>query len=159
GFRYVNLSESLNIREDFTVLPGIVQLAPGNPAVARLVGSHIDVVDSFRTHNQFYGGQVGGTHHKHFGGWGLDFRRTVGLGDTRQAVDIGGSTVVTGGGIGNRSLSGGLLAVPTNIGHFSHDRFGVLPELGVTLGYQVNDHVRLFVGYNLLYWSSVVRPG
>jgi len=26
------------------------------------------------------------------------------------------------------------------------------------LGYDVTDHVRVFVGYDFLYWSNVVRP-
>jgi hypothetical protein len=159
GFRYLNLSESLDVREDFNVLPSIVQFAPGNQAVANLVGSHITVADSFRTRNQFYGGQLGATYTGHYANWVLDVRGTVGLGDTHQSVDINGITTVTGGAGSNRSFNGGLLAVPTNIGHHSQDKFGFVPELGVTLGYQVTDNVRLFVGYNIMYWSSVVRPG
>jgi hypothetical protein len=163
GFRYLNLSESLNIQENFTVLPTAPALFASNPAemaaVARLVGSNITVADSFQTRNQFYGGQVGATYTQHFGNWVVDLRGTVGLGDTHQSVDINGVTQIQGGAMGNRTLTGGLLALPTNIGHYSRDRFGVLPEVGVTLGYQVTDHVRVFVGYNLLYWNSVVRPG
>jgi hypothetical protein len=163
GVRYVNLSESLDVQENFTVLPTAPALFAGNPAeeaaVAKLVGSNITVADSFRTHNDFYGGQLGATYTQHFGNWVVDVRGTVGLGDTVQSVDINGVTNVQGGPLAG-TRSGGLLALPnTNIGHYSRDRFAVLPELGLTLGYQVTDHVRVFVGYNVLYWSSVVRPG
>jgi hypothetical protein len=58
-----------------------------------------------------------------------------------------------------RTAVGGLLALPTNIGHFSRDRFSVVPEIGVNLGYQLTDHLRAYVGYNFLYWTNVVRPG
>jgi hypothetical protein len=39
------------------------------------------------------------------------------------------------------------------------DTFTVVPELGLNIGYQLTNHIRAFVGYNFLYWSSVVRPG
>jgi hypothetical protein len=35
----------------------------------------------------------------------------------------------------------------------------VVPELGVTVGYQLTDAMRLYAGYNLLFWSGVARPG
>ena len=55
---------------------------------------------------------------------------------------------------------GGLLALPgSNIGRFSKDRFAVVPEVGLNLGYQVTESVRAFVGYDFLYLSDVVRAG
>src|SRR5262249_34874117 len=57
------------------------------------------------------------------------------------------------------NFKGGLLALPSNIGSESRDRFSVVPEAGVSLGFAVMNGVRLSVGYNFLYWSSVVRPG
>jgi hypothetical protein len=55
--------------------------------------------------------------------------------------------------------AGGLLALSSNIGHFSRDRFSVVPELGLTVGYNITCHMRVFVGYNFLYMSNVLRPG
>ena len=37
--------------------------------------------------------------------------------------------------------------------------FAVVPELGINVGYQINPLWRVFVGYNFLYLSDVVRPG
>src|SRR5207237_1269893 len=37
--------------------------------------------------------------------------------------------------------------------------FAVVPNLGVTLSYQATDHLRLFVGYDALWWTHVLRPG
>jgi len=54
---------------------------------------------------------------------------------------------------------GGLLALPSNIGTQTRNRFAVIPELGVKVGYQLTDHIRVYAGYNFLYASSVVRPG
>ena len=35
----------------------------------------------------------------------------------------------------------------------------MVPELGVRAGVQVTEHARVFVGYNFLYMSNVVRAG
>jgi hypothetical protein len=34
-----------------------------------------------------------------------------------------------------------------------------VPELGVKVGFQLNDYIRITAGYNFLYWSNVARPG
>jgi hypothetical protein len=57
------------------------------------------------------------------------------------------------------ALRGGFLALPTNIGHFSRDRFSFVPRVGVNFGYQVTQNLRAFVGYTFLYWTDVIRPG
>ena len=54
---------------------------------------------------------------------------------------------------------GGLLALRSNIGSSSNDEFSVVPKVTVKVGYQVNNALRGFVGYDFLYWSAVVRPG
>jgi hypothetical protein len=78
---------------------------------------------------------------------------------TRQTIDInGGQSELRANGQVVNSV-GGLLALPSNIGTESRDRFAVVPEVGVSLGYSVTDRLRVSVGYNFLYWSSVVRPG
>src|SRR5262249_61083084 len=55
--------------------------------------------------------------------------------------------------------SGGLLALPTNMGGHTRTVFSVVPELGLNLGYQLTDHIRIFAGYTVLYWTHVARPG
>jgi hypothetical protein len=59
----------------------------------------------------------------------------------------------------NQNFVGGLLAERSNIGSFHRDRFSVVPEVDLKVGYQLTDHVKVFAGYDFLYWSSVVRPG
>src|SRR5262249_10329720 len=74
-------------------------------------------------------------------------------------VDIRGDQIVVPPGAGPAIFVGGLLATQTNIGRTSRDTFAVVPELNLNVGYQVPPHVRLFAGYESLYWSNVVRPG
>ena len=40
---------------------------------------------------------------------------------------------------------------------FSRNVFSVIPQLTVTGGYQVTDHLKVTAGYDLLYWTNVVR--
>ena len=37
--------------------------------------------------------------------------------------------------------------------------FSVVPETGLQLGYQVTPWLRATVGYTLIYWTHVARPG
>jgi hypothetical protein len=149
GFRYLELNEKLEIVENLTVLPGVPTFA----------GSHVTVFDSFATRNQFYGGQVGASARLGAGRWTADLWTKFAMGDTHQVVNVVGNQVVTSptGVVSN--FTGGLLALNSNIGHFTRDQFAVVPEVGVNVGYQVTSRLRATLGYNFLYWSNVLRPG
>jgi hypothetical protein len=149
GPRYLQLDEGLHISEYLLGLSGAGQFA----------GSHINVSDSFNTRNQFYGGQLGLNYEFAYGPWSLDLLGKLALGEVHQVVDVSGGQVIISPTGAVTTFNGGLLALATNSGHFTRDRFAVLPELGITLGFQVTDWCRLSVGYSFLYLSSVVRPG
>lgn len=153
GFRWLDLHEGLTITEDITSLKAIKGTDIFNP------GTHIRVVDSFQTRNRFYGGQLGLDGELRRGNWFVGGSVKVGLGVTNQTIDIAGNQLITAPNGQQRSFNGGLLAVPSNIGRHTRDQFSVVPEVGVKLGYQFTDHLRVFVGYNFLYWTNVVRPG
>lgn len=146
GFRGLGLDEDLSINEN---------LASLDP---RVPGGFI-VVDSFRTQNRFYGGQIGFDSEFRLRRWFLDVNAKVALGNTHENATILGQTATTDSMGGVILSRGGLLALNSNIGHFSRDRFAVLPEVTFSVGYQVTDWMRLSVGYNFLYLSSVARAG
>jgi hypothetical protein len=83
----------------------------------------------------------------------------IALGVVHQDIDINGSTTVTIPGQPPVVRPGGLLALPSNIGHYTSDRFGVSPQVGLNVGYQVTSHVRLTAGYSFIYLNNVARPG
>ena len=58
----------------------------------------------------------------------------------------------------NQSFTGGILAQPSNIGHYSSDVFSAVPELDVTVGYLVTSRLRATFGYTFIYWTRVARP-
>ena len=149
GFRYVQLDEGLSVNEGLFILP----TAPA------LGGSRIEVADFFGTHNHFYGGQVGLRAQAWRGDAFLRLEGKVALGFTHEAVNINGSPQTTTVAGVTTSQVGGLLAVPSNIGHFHRDEFAVLPEVGIKVGYQLTDAIAVTAGYSFLYWSDVVQPG
>lgn len=148
GYRYLNLTDRVDIRENLTGLAG-----SANP------GTRFAVEDHFRTENEFHGVNLGLAWERRFGAWFLDVRGSVGLGNTHTTVDISGSTVITDPAGNAQRFNGGLLTQPSNIGHYERDHFAVVPEVGVKLGVQVTDSLRVYAGYNFLYWSDVVRTG
>jgi hypothetical protein len=157
GFRYLDLSDSLRMDENITIqrdIPG----APNAPPIAR-AGDQVFVFDNFDTSNRFYGGQIGFTGERQIGRFVLGGTAKLAIGATVQTVDMDGGQRITSVGGSVQTFTGGLYALPTNIGHHSQTRFALVPEFGVKLGYQVTDNVRVFVGCDFLYWSSVLRPG
>jgi hypothetical protein len=150
GPRYLELDENLQIQENLLALA-----APGVP----FPGSQINVTDRFGTRNQFYGGQVGLNYRLTRGPWSLDLLGKLAIGDTHEVVEIAGGQLIVSPSGAVTTANGGLLALSTNSGTFTRDRFAVLPEVGATVGWQPTDWCRLSVGFNFLYLSSVVRPG
>jgi hypothetical protein len=148
GFRNVSLDEGLTVLESLNVL---------TPNAAGV--SFISLRDNFAARNRFYGVNLGVQSEV----WLLDrlsmgVTGKVALGSTWQDLQVAGSTTFFNGATNLGTGSGGLLALPTNIGSRSQTRFSVVPEVGLTLNYQVYSWLRLSAGYNFLYWSDVVRP-
>ena len=82
----------------------------------------------------------------------------VGIGNNHQTVSIRGNTVATQNGA-STNFNTGILTQRTNIGTYDRNEFTMIPELGLTLGYQFTRSVRLTTGYSMIYWGNVVRPG
>ncbi len=122
-------------------------------------GEQITVSDRFATQNHFYGGQIGADALWFRGRFSIDVRAKLALGATVQQLDISGSQRFVSPLGTVQNFTGGLLALPGNIGHFSSTAFSVIPDVSFNVGYQIFPHLRGFIGYNFLYWSNVIRPG
>jgi len=152
GWRFYQLKESLGITEDLSTFNRNVDQGGGDFLLN----------DSFSTRNQFNGAELGFQWTGRRGYWSLDALMRMGVGNVKQEVMIQGTTVSTlpnGTVVLPNPGVGGLLAQRTNIGTYTRNEFGIVPELGATLGYQVTQHLRLTAGYSFIYWSNVVRPG
>jgi len=144
GLRYIDLLETLELQNstETTAGTGLTSLS-----------------DRFETRNQFLGANFGAKASYQYGFWFVDVIGKIALGSNREFVDINGNSTQALSGGGTMNSVGGLLTQPTNISRTYRDEFGVIPELVVKAGVDVCNNVRVYVGYDLLYWNQVVRPG
>ncbi len=149
GYRFDNLTDGMQIADAAT--------SSGNGGIAP-AGTTINTLDIFHTRNNFNGGDLGFSTEWRRGRWTMETLLKMGIGDTQSQVQINGTTSVTANG-STTTANGGLLALPSNIGTHDSNQFSVMPEIGLTLGCDVTEHLRARVGYTLLYWSNVARPG
>ena len=148
GYRYAQLDDRVTIREDLTTLD------PAIPA------THFDIIDDFQSSNTFHGADIGLRLEKARRRWTFTGILKIALGNTRQQIDINGQTQTTTLATGtSTTTAGGLLTQVSNIGSYTRDRFAIIPECELQLGYQVNCNLKAQVGYNFMYWSDVARAG
>jgi len=163
GFRYLNLREDLAF-PNVGVVTNAALATPIFGGTVPFVGEVNDTVDQFSTRNDFYGGQFGVRADLLLGNFFVNVAAKLALGDVQESLTINGAIVTNAtGGFTTPAAStvvpGGIFAQQTNIGHYLRDCFAVAPELNVKVGYQLANLARLSAGYDLLYLSSVARPG
>lgn len=150
GFRYLELEERLEADEYGDLSDPIL----GNlPTV---------LSDEFDARSRFYGGYLGLKASWELNRLTAEVLGRVSLGVTQQQIGILGVTGIgnlTPDGIRTLFFPGGLLAQPTNAGLVDRDVFGVVPEVGIRIGYQLLAPLRIHAGLSLLYWNRVVRVG
>lgn len=148
GLRFLHLDEQLTITEQSSALAAAGPFA----GISRLV------TDRFAAENRFYGAQIGAVFTHVRGPWTIGLTGKVAAGVTSSNVDINGNITPLSGG-SPPGTPGGLLALNSNIGTYSTRQFSLVPEFGLTVGYDVTSSLRVFAGYNILYWTQVMRPG
>ena len=181
GYRYLQLHEDLSVESSTTLNLASTTtpiFAIGTGGVITQVGTTttqgsttaagltvktpgiIAVLDDFQTTNRFNGGQVAVRGEYRYGMFTFNATAKVGIGDMHEELDIRGGTAIlniTNGQMG--TAYGGLLANSSNIGHYTHDEFSVIPELNLNVGIAVTKSLSAFIGYNYLYINKVARPG
>jgi len=157
GFRYLEVREDMNFNSTSVILPGNSVAFDG-----KIYGqdSRIAISDNFDTRNSFYGGQIGLNTELRLNRWFLSSTAKVAVGVVNERIDINGFSVLSGPGSTNVSVArAGLFANSTNIGRYNEDRFAVVPEVHVNLGYTWRSWLTTSIGYNFLYLSRAARPG
>jgi hypothetical protein len=145
GYRNARLHDNIRMNEN---LSSLVVANPGT----------FDISESFDARTTFHGADLGLKWEGRNNDVTLQLLGKIGIGNNHQLVQIDGRTQTTVAGV-TTNFTGGLLTQRTNIGRFERDRFSLLPELGLKLGWQVSDRTRFSVGYSALYWTNVVRAG
>lgn len=140
GFRYLSLSESLTLSGTSNAIGG---------------GNDFSFTDRFSTRSQFYGLDVGVRGTWLFSSFDLTGQARVAFGPTHHNVTLAGSSA----GTLATDPTVGALVQESNRGTQTKNSFAIVPEANLQLGYSFNPHIRIFAGYDILCWSSVVRPG
>lgn len=150
GYRFLRFSDELAVREDLvsTDLGGLIAL-----------GTRFDVRDSFEASNNFHGGDLGFRFSRQSHRWDLDLQGRLALGGLSRKIRISGETTVQVPSVAPNTTSGGLLALPTNIGNYSDTKFVVLPELSAGLSRRMSKRLLARVGYSVLVLPDVWRAG
>lgn len=143
GPRFYHLDDTIEIREEFT---------------STASGREYLLVDSFKTENSFLGGEIGLKARRRRGRWQTDLGVGLGIGTTHQELDISGYSRVRSANSG-AEYANGFLAQPTNIGNYEDNVFSLVPRLEFDLEWEFADGWSASVGYNLLYWTNVLRAG
>jgi len=146
GFRY------LRLKETYTFTTSSPNIAPLHPDV-------FETTDQFETTNNFYGLELGARGRADWGRVFLTGAVKVGLGAMVQSVDINGQLVTNDfNNFGApQTFAGGYFAQPTNIGTHTRTVFAAVPEVDLTLGYQITPRISVFAGYTFMYASNVLR--
>ncbi|MBN9119571.1 MAG: BBP7 family outer membrane beta-barrel protein, partial [Planctomycetes bacterium] len=158
------------IGQNTSIVPAQVPLGGtivGGPAVVQLN-------DQFRTTNRFNGAVIGLRTEGRYGMFTSSLTAKIAAGYLNERVEISGNTTFVdptsrsgtpstfgfpSGVGGNGGSVGGVLANPSNIGTFVHDRFTYIPEVGVTFGVALTRGLTAYVGGNFIYMPDVVRVG
>lgn len=112
--------------------------------------------DSFKTANRFYGPNFGVRGRVNYGPWFAELSSQFAPGLSHQTISVtGGYSSVN---FGPSSGPEGVFAQPANEGRRSADRLAFVTDNSLKVGYAVNDRLSVSLGYQHLYFSSVVRP-
>lgn len=138
GYRHLQLDEALGV---FTTL----RPTGGAPLLFQ---------DQFNTRNAFNGIQIGIDGQFYFWSrWSIGGFAKLAVGNINEQLSIAGTTNV------QQPPAGGFLALQSNIGNTNQNRFGIVPELGAKLGWNLTDHLQFFVGYDAIFINEVLRVG
>jgi hypothetical protein len=148
GYRFFGFRDRITITEN--LFPTDPQLVPGTNIIVR---------DDFEAENWFHGLAIGLAAERSWGRCYVAGEARVNLGATIREVRIRGSTVVSVPGDVTTVNTGGLLALPSNIGTYRSADFTAIPEFDLRVGCQITPRLRAFVGYTLIIWPNVARAG
>jgi hypothetical protein len=147
GYRFAELDDDVTISESTLSLSGPT------------AGTTYDLYDAFATRNTFHGSE-----------WAIEFEQQLGclwwgemaakaaLGSTRSRTQIAGQTSETTDGT-TTTHQGGLLTQATNLGEHGRTNTSSILEFDVTLRRKLSRCTTLVVGYDVVFWTKVLRAG
>jgi hypothetical protein len=147
GYHFLQFNDGLGVQQTLTTAPGSVFVT----------GTQIQTQDRFAGENDFHGLDLGLRADFVRDTLSLGLLAKVAVGMTSRSVVINGNTRILVPGTAPLTFPGGFLALVSNIGRHKSTDWDVLPELGLTAGWEVTHNVRLRLGYSVLFWPEVAR--
>jgi Putative beta barrel porin-7 (BBP7) len=127
-------------------LGGFEYLDLGERLKALAVAPGFDGIATHATRDQFYGLELGARAEFALGRFFVNATGLCGLGEVHQGLQFDVA-----------AAAGGVTAAAS--AHPVGDDFAVVPHVILDAGFNVTKKVRIFAGYDFLYWNNVVRPG
>jgi hypothetical protein len=145
GYRYLDLEENLTVQ---------------NRTRDLILGTLTTFGERFQTDNEFHGAQVGVRATCGLGCFYVAATGKIAAGWTRSIVEVFGVTTQSAPPpLPAGTFPGGFYTMQTNTGRQTDTACTIVPELNLRVGCDLKGCVRVFVGYDCLYWSRVARPG
>jgi hypothetical protein len=146
GVRYLDLQEDFSLVND---IEGVSGPYTGQSGV---------VSDNFSTKNRFYGANFGLRGKYTDGPWTIEATGLVAPGLNQEVQEVGGGFYSYNFTASYDYGPEGIFAQPANEGRTSSQRFCIVPELQFKIGYALTKCMKVTVGYDFLYMSTVIRP-
>jgi len=148
GYHYTRIDDSLNINHRMRQIGGVIP-----------IGTRFVFEDLFDVQNEFHGVELGVLSEFDRGPFTLSLMGKMSMGNMQETLTISGKSSRTPPAGVPAVFTGGLLAMPTNIGTYSRDDFAVIPEAEFKVICRITERLEASIGYSLLYWSDVALAG
>jgi hypothetical protein len=146
GVRYLDLEEDFSMTVDIEGVSGPYE---GQVGIAS---------DNFSTKNRYYGANLGLRGKYTDGPWTVEATGLVAPGVNDEVQQVGGGFYSENFTASYASGPEGVFAQPANEGRTTSQRFCMVPELQFKVGYALTPCMKVTVGYDFLYMSTVIRP-
>jgi hypothetical protein len=146
GYRRYDMNEEINM---------LSQLVSTDPAT--VPGTTIRTFDRFRSLGTFHGADLGFRAEVVEGPFAVEILTRMAVGQLSRSIDIQGNQLINVPGAAPVVNQGGMLALASNIGHFTSQNAQIMPEFGTTGKWQITPHIELRLGYSIFLLQGVAR--
>lgn len=148
GYRFYRYDEDLRINQ---------VINPTDPNF--VAGTQIVSNDHFSTRNEFHGLDLGFRSQFLWNSVTFELLTKFAVGYVGRTVTIAGDQTTSIPGAAPLVQSGGVLALPSNIGTFKSADWKVMPEAGFSAAWQVQPNLNLRLGYTFILLNGINRVG
>lgn len=148
GYHFTGIADSLNVNHRMQQIGGVIP-----------VGTQFEFEDVFDVYNEFHGAELGLLSEFDRGPFTLSLMGKLSMGNMRETLTIFGRSSRTPPAGVATNFTGGLLALPTNMGTYTKDDFAIIPEAEFKLTCRITERLEASIGYSFMFWSDIAMAG